>query len=267
MTSLEKLDQLIHATLGELTPGITHEINNPLQFIAGNIHYLNEHFKKISELMEGLQQILGTNDKKASRSETTISAADMEKLKKLFSATDPDFSLTEIPLSLQECFEGINRISDITDAVRKISTGRESDDCNVNELVSACMILIQNKLKYAARVTLSLCPQNPVINCFRNQIFLVIMIILKKSLSNLLTIKKNSQHGWLGEIILSVAIEDNKVNITISDNAIVQSWHDKTNENLNLLSEMENIIEEHNGEIIMTENSDGSIYRLFFPLK
>nr|WP_308189924.1 histidine kinase dimerization/phospho-acceptor domain-containing protein [Nostoc sp. XA010] len=44
------------SSLGQLVAGVAHEINNPVNFIHGNLTYANEYFQEILTLLHLYQQ-------------------------------------------------------------------------------------------------------------------------------------------------------------------------------------------------------------------
>lgn len=57
--------QLVHqekmASLGRLVAGIAHELNNPINFVHGNLPYLREYFEDLKKLIAALDNLSGEN--------------------------------------------------------------------------------------------------------------------------------------------------------------------------------------------------------------
>jgi two-component system, NtrC family, sensor kinase len=131
----EKAAQLIHAdrlsTLGILSAGITHEINNPLGFIQGNIQFLLDCWPTIQP---ALQQV----------------------------SNNPEFNETAVAMCLQE-FEpslrgmqnGIARISKIISGLKQYARkdSGEKKETSLKTLLDNAILLTDNKLKN--RVTIN----------------------------------------------------------------------------------------------------------------
>ncbi len=129
----EKQEQLVQseklASLGRLSAGMAHEINNPVQFIQGNMRVLNE----------AMEEILPMLDRRAE--------------------AQPDLKIARLPYPffrehvgtlLQDITKGTVRIADIVRDLKKFArTGAGSCDelVDVNEAVLASLRLVHNKVK------------------------------------------------------------------------------------------------------------------------
>src|SRR5690606_1526461 len=58
--------QLVHgqtmASIGRFVAGIAHELNNPLNFLMGNVHYLRDYSRALLQLLDAYEQVLPTLD-------------------------------------------------------------------------------------------------------------------------------------------------------------------------------------------------------------
>src|SRR5574344_1742768 len=95
-------------SLGELVAGITHEINNPVNFIYGNLIHLNNYTKDIIKLIEMYQN---------NESEENI-----EKYKK---EIDFDFIKEDLPSLIRSCQEGTDRTKNIVADLKNFSRMEE----------------------------------------------------------------------------------------------------------------------------------------------
>ena len=116
---LERLQaQIIHnekmASLGQLTAGIAHELNNPVGFIYGNLDILNQSIAGLTELL--------TYFDKAPLPETIASGAMIIKEK-----IDYRASVEELSLIIEDCRDGAQRIRDIVQNLRTFSRLDEAE--------------------------------------------------------------------------------------------------------------------------------------------
>jgi signal transduction histidine kinase len=133
-TLTEKQRQLVHtekqASLGPLVAGIAHEINNPIQFIYGNMAILSEAFTDVMPLLD---------EQSVTRPEFRIARLDYPYFRK------------QIPVLLKDMADGAARIGAI---VRDLKTfarrdeGRFDDDVDLNEAVLASLRLLHNRLRH-----------------------------------------------------------------------------------------------------------------------
>ena len=108
--------QLIHqekmASLGRLVAGIAHELNNPINFVHGNLPYLREYFEDLKKIIQAVEQI--PSDHKE----------DFEGLKKKLKY---DFLVTDLDNILADLNEGADRIRHIIRNLRSFSRLDEAE--------------------------------------------------------------------------------------------------------------------------------------------
>jgi len=108
--------QLIHqekmASLGRLVAGIAHELNNPINFVHGNLPYLKEYFEDFKRLIGAVDQIPSDQRKGIDELKT--------KLKY-------DFLVTDLDNILADLNEGAERIRHIIRNLRSFSRLDEAE--------------------------------------------------------------------------------------------------------------------------------------------
>ena len=135
LTSLsEKQMQLVqtekHASLGRLMAGIAHEINNPIQFIHGNMGLLSEAFTDALPILDA--EALRRPDLRLAR-------------------LDYPFFRRQVPVLLQDLSDGADRIGIIVRELRAYARhdeGRLDQDVDLAEVVRASTRLLHNLLKH-----------------------------------------------------------------------------------------------------------------------
>lgn len=107
------------ASLGQMTAGIAHEINNPLSFVQGNVDYFKQGFEKILQLVHAAQNA-ATDDSKR------IALDNL--LREINQAGD------EMSGQLSTTLTGTKRIKEIIENLRKFSRVGElgAKETNVN---------------------------------------------------------------------------------------------------------------------------------------
>lgn len=114
--------QLIHqekmASLGRLVAGIAHELNNPINFVHGNLPYLREYFEDLKRLIAALDDIEGLPEEHR------------DKVSELKTKTKYDFVVTDLDNILADLNEGAERIRHI---IRNLKSFSRLDEAELKE--------------------------------------------------------------------------------------------------------------------------------------
>ena len=136
-------DQLVHqekmASLGQLVAGIAHEINNPLNFIEGNLHFMREYAAALKETLERSRQLaLGS----APQLETAF--------EELWAERELDYVLGDLQSTLDGCREGVDRATTIVRDLRTFSRSGsgERSDFDVHQALESTLTLLGGRLKH-----------------------------------------------------------------------------------------------------------------------
>jgi len=185
------------ASLGTLSAGIAHEINNPLAFIKSNIGTLHRYFYFYQEHMPD---------------ETGQVSINKARAKKL------DFIQADAEEIFEELKDGIDRVQHIVSDLKSFARSKSSDVrlCDTNEAITAALRITNNQHKYSCEVETdleelphTLCNLNELSQVFINMIMNAVDAIDERG-----HIKISSRHdkGWL-----SYQVEDNGQGIAESE--------------------------------------------------
>ncbi|MBI1318136.1 MAG: response regulator [Candidatus Hydrogenedens sp.] len=183
-----RADQLVHAermvTIGTLTAGITHEINNAMGVISTNAQLLAHLWP---------------------RAQTWLSR---------HAADDPQAGMlaNEMPPAIESIRKGVVRVTNIVKGLREFS--RASSDqpriCSVNEVVEETLGLAMGATKRLTRVDLQLDARNPKAAAVQQQLVQVVL--------NLVV---NACHAMEGQpesvLVLRTGIEGSHVMLRVED--------------------------------------------------
>lgn len=148
----ERAKQLVHAdrmvTLGVMSAGIAHEINNSTTLLSGNVQTLERFWPVVQD----------------SLAKSNGSAAADERL---------PFILEEVPNILSGMRNGVSRVTKIIKGLKTFAHRDENADmarCQINDCIRASVELCENALKRTATVELRLDPDLPEIMATQHQI-------------------------------------------------------------------------------------------------
>jgi len=194
------------ASIGQLTAGVAHEINNPLGFVSSNLNRFEEYFydlydvyKKWAELREILRSI----------AEFTTAIDNIEKFEK---KVDVEYIYNDFSHLMQNSKTGIQRIKSIVESLRGFSyLGSASVSlANINQAIDETIVMVWNELKYKAIIEKDY-SEIPEIVCNIGEIKQVFVILLI-----------NASHAIESNGIINIkTYNDNKyIYVEISDNGI-----------------------------------------------
>ena len=193
------------ASVGQLSAGIAHEINNPTGFVLSNLKTLEEYINDIRCLITEydtlLQKCIGISDE-----DVSCIVKNIEKFKEKI---DVVFLLHDIAQIFKETQDGMRRISKIVRDMKEFShAGSDKPEyTDVNKGLESTLNIVWNEIKYKAEVK-TLYGDIPHVMCYPQQLNQVFMNILV-----------NAAHAIEGKgvITLRTFSENGNVVIEISD--------------------------------------------------
>lgn len=218
LTNLKEAQvQLVDAekmsSLGQLTAGIAHEINNPINFVSSNISPLRQD-------IEDLNLILNKYGEITADSVLTEKLAEVDQLKQTL---DYDYLQEELSTIINGIEDGAKRTTEIVSGLRNFSRLDEGElqKADINQGINSSLVLIKNKLK-SIDLKKELAAL-PLIECYPGKLNQLVMNILDNSIYAVEAKKDQSNK----EIAIRTFVEDNQVVLSIKDSGVGMSEETK----------------------------------------
>ncbi|MDG5816632.1 response regulator [Chitinispirillales bacterium ANBcel5] len=246
----QRAKQLVHtdrmATLGVLSAGLAHEINNPTSFISGNAQLIEKAWRIINEKIG--------NEVNENEDETFKMVCD------------------EFPDMIDGIKKGVDRITSIINGLkgyaRHGSTNKES--FTISHVIEEALQLCQTALKYNVKVTVD-CEYDSTVSGDKQQIEQVLVNLILNAVhamenneESFLTIKAEKKEKYV-----SVSVTDNGIGVS---KKVINKLFDpffttkEAGKGTGLgLSISNNIIIEHGGELKCIPMEKGACFNFTLP--
>jgi signal transduction histidine kinase len=164
------------SSLGQLVAGIAHEINNPVNFIYGNLTHVNQYTQDLLDLIE-LYQNSNPNPS--------------PEVQDLIEAIDLNYLVEDLPKTLASMKVGADRIRQIVLSLRNFSRLDEADmkPVNIHEGIDSTLLILQNRLKETTNCAgieiVKEYGEIPLVECYAGQLNQVFMNLINNAIDAL----------------------------------------------------------------------------------
>jgi signal transduction histidine kinase len=175
-TQVQMIQSEKMSSLGQLVAGVAHEINNPVNFICGNLTYAHEYVQQLLEVVEVYQKHYPNPDSEV--------VAKLEEF-------DVDFVLEDLPKLFESMKVGAERIQAIICSLRNFSRMDESEikKVDIHSGIDSTLMLLHNRLKARAnRPTIQVIQEYgnlPLVECYPGYLNHVFMNLLSNTINAL----------------------------------------------------------------------------------
>ena len=249
------------ASLGQLTAGIAHEINNPVSFAQTSSFALDQDLKEIMQLIEKYRRFIQNSKDDSTEIE------DFEK------TIDYKFVLEAINQSIADIKEGTKRTAEIVKGLREFSyqDHAEMELADIHKGIDATLELFKSRFPDNVNIIKNYDHSIGMINCNLGQLNQVFLNLLTNAIDAI---------GDKGEIEITTKKQAGKVIISFMDNGrgisreIIDKVFDpffttkKVGDGTGLgLSISYGIIEKHGGVIeVQSDPAEGTRFDIILPI-
>lgn len=262
-TQVQMLDREKMASLGQLSAGIAHEINNPINYIANSVKPLRHDLDELNQIIEKVHAL----DNPAKREEV------IDEIVSLSKQVNANFVMDEIQSLLSGIEEGSARTQEIIAGMKNFARAdvKQFEQADIHLGIDSTLKLLSNMIKNRIDIHKDY-EGEAIIECLPGKINQVFMNILSNACQAI---------DGKGDIWISTKRKNNKLHISIKDSGpgmpedvkrhIFEPFYTtkKVGEGTGLgLSISYGIVEEHHGTIeVDSEIGKGTEFLIVLPMR
>ena len=199
------------SALGQMIAGIAHEINNPVNFIHGNLTHVNQYTQDLLQVLEVYKQYYANPPK---------------SLQQLLDEIDINFITEDLTKILQSMKVGTTRIREIVLSLRSFSRLDEAEfkEADLHEGIDNTLMILQHRFQATNKQkqikVIKEYGQLPSVECYAGQLNQVFMNLIANAIDVLEEIEVTNNFQVPTILIHTQLTDENKVLISIRDNGV-----------------------------------------------
>jgi signal transduction histidine kinase len=253
------------ASIGVLTAGIAHEMNNPINFVYAGVNSLKKDFVDLIPILDEIDKLKSTDSNLPEKIKY------IEELKQENQYSD---ALDAIKQTIDDIKLGADRTTEIVKGLKNFSRidKEEWNKQNIHECINDALVILRNKYKMNIEIIKNFDEEIPQIDCYPGKLNQVFVNIISNSIDAIedkgeikITTIANNEY-------LTVKIKDSGQGINPEVKAKIFDpffTTKKVGKGQGLgLSITYGIIKEHKGNIeVITEKNKGTEFIIQLPIK
>ncbi len=190
------------ASLGVLSAGIAHEINNPINFVHAGINSLMRDFEDIEPVINEVDKLDVDQDNLKEK---------IQLIKKLKKENYYDDAIEAIPHIIKDIKVGAERTAEIVKGLRNFARMDQDvyEPLKINEGIETSLLLLKNKYKNSIEIVKNYAENLPELTCYPGKINQALLNILSNAIDAI---------EDKGKIWISTYLVEKNICITIVDN-------------------------------------------------
>ncbi len=159
-------------SLGELVAGITHEINNPVNFIYGNLTHLNNYTQDLMDIIDKFEEY-----------KSLLPDEQRNEVEKLLEEKEYNYIKEDLPDLIKSCREGTVRTKNIVMDLKNFSRTEKMiiNEIEINKEINTTLNILYNKYKNRITIHKEFGDVAPI-DCYGGQINQVLMNIIDNAI-------------------------------------------------------------------------------------
>ncbi len=258
------------ASIGLLSAGVAHEINNPLAFVANNLVVLERDCKGIMGLLDKFES---AKDKLA-----TVAGDLVAEINAQEDEIDLAYTRANLDRLLMRTRDGVDRVTRIVHSLRGLARTDtpQHQEISVPDLIDNSLEILKGRFKRTGIVVEQDHDPQPRVVCVQTQLSQVLLNLLVNAFQALEGYREQGGHIWIrtrrvgSEMLIEVADDGPGIPPENMDKLFDPFFTTKdVGEGTGLgLSITHNIITAHGGRIeAESEVGKGARFRVYLPLK
>jgi signal transduction histidine kinase len=189
------------SSLGQMVAGVAHEINNPVNFIHGNLKHVHRYVNDLIGLVNLYQQHYPNP---------------ISPIQDQIEAIDLEFIFQDLPATLSSMQMGTDRICEIVRSLRSFSRldQAEMKRVNLHDGIDNTLLILNHRTKRSIEI-IQKYGELPLVECYPAQLNQVFMNILNNAVDALLE-KEDQVNKQI--VIQTEKKSDRQIQVRISDN-------------------------------------------------